>query len=79
MSVDFNQAKRMVARRPVESWITVRRTAPVAVEVASPTPTPDFSNRKESEGPCRTARLARRRAAWLELGAIAQEKDLAIF
>ena len=43
MSADFSQAKRMVARRPVESWTTVRRTAPVAVEVASPTPTPSVS------------------------------------
>jgi hypothetical protein len=46
MPEDASQAKRIVARRPVESWTTVRRTAPVAVEVASPTPTPNVSLRR---------------------------------
>ena len=45
MPEDASQAKRIVARRPVESCTTVRRTAPVAVEVASPTPTPKVSLR----------------------------------
>jgi len=46
MPEEASQAKRIVARRPVESCTTVRRTAPVAVEVASPTPTPKVSFRR---------------------------------
>ena len=60
---DASQANRIVAIRPVESWTTVSNTivrgfrkkggpAPVAVDVASPTPTP-----------CSTARLASSSAA----------------
>jgi len=50
---EANHANRMVANRPVESWTTVNNTAPVAVEVGSPTPTPRLTETRINLGELR--------------------------